>query len=276
MTLVDDRGRLGGQLNLVDAFAVVVVLLLIPLAFAAYLLFRTPLPKLSTVTPASLVEGHDQRIELAGTNLRPFMRVTLNSVPAKSFLIGSTTYALVDLPDLKPGIYDVVLYDHVREVDRLPSALTVVPVVTDVELDVVGSFKSPLAGSGFRPKTGDRFPPSGTAIAEVLAADPPTAGDLQLRVGDQTIRVPLAGQQLPATLRVKCHTSRRPDGMVQCLVPGASILDASTVVAPDAVLMLPSSSGAVAFQISSVRAADPAAPGAPGGPGAKEAKSHER
>src|ERR1700676_3262087 len=134
MTFVDDRGRLGGQLNLIDAAAAVVILLLIPLAFSSYVLFRTPPPKLLTVSPARLVESHDQRVEIDGTNLRPFMRASFNTVPAKSFLIGSTKYALVDLPHLEPGTYDVVLYDHAQEVDRLPNALTVVPMVTDVEL----------------------------------------------------------------------------------------------------------------------------------------------
>jgi hypothetical protein len=254
MTFVDDRGRLGGQLNLIDAAAAVVILLLIPLGFSSYVLFRTPPAKLLTVSPARLVESHDQRVEIDGTNLRPFMRASFNTVPAKSFLIGSTKYALVDLPDLEPGTYDVVLYDHAQEVDRLPNALTVVPMVTDVELELVGSFKMPPAGLGGQLKTGDKFPPTGNAIAEVVAVEPPSAGSLRLRAGEEVLQVPLAERELPATLRVKCHTSLRQDGMVQCLVPGVSMHEAPTVVAPDAVLMLSSASGVVAFQIRGVRA----------------------
>ena len=128
VTLIDERGRIGGRVNVVDAAAAVVVLLLIPLALGAYLLFRTPTPTLTKVVPAALLEGPDQRLEIDGKNFRPFMRVSFDTIPAKSFLLGSTKYALVDVPDLKPGAYDVVLYDYMREVARLPKALTVAPI----------------------------------------------------------------------------------------------------------------------------------------------------
>ena len=139
-TLIDDRGRVGGRINVVDLAAAIVVLALVPLAFAAYALFRTPAPTLSRITPATLFQGQPQRIEIDGTNLRPFMRVSIDTVPARSFLLGSTKYAIVDLPDLRPGSYDVVLYDYMQEVARLRNALTVAPVPTDVELDVDGAF----------------------------------------------------------------------------------------------------------------------------------------
>ena len=100
MTLIDDRGRIGGRLNVIDAAAAIVLLLLVPLAFAAYLLFRTPTPSLARVVPATLLEGPDQRLEIDGENLRPFMRVSFNTTPAPSFLLGSTKYALVGVPDL--------------------------------------------------------------------------------------------------------------------------------------------------------------------------------
>ena len=111
-------------------------------AYGAFLLFRTPRPTIVSVVPATLLEGSRQRLEIDGTNLRPFMRVSFDTTPAKSFLIGSTKYALVDLPDLKPGTYDVVLYDYMQEVARLPKAFTVAPLATDVQLEVIGAFKS--------------------------------------------------------------------------------------------------------------------------------------
>jgi hypothetical protein len=251
MTLLDDRGRVAGRVNLVDAVAAIVILVLIPVAYGAYLLFRTPPPKMLSVSPAKLFEGHNQRVEIEGTNLRPFMRASFNTTPARAFLIGSTKYALVDVPDLKPGTYDVVLYDYAREVDRLPNALTVVPMVTDVRLEVVGSFKLPPDTLAAQLKIGDKFPPTENAIAEVVAVGALVQGDLRLRVGDEMLRVPLNQRDLPATLRVKCYTARKPDGTLQCMVPGP---DEPTVVAPDAVLTLSSPQGWVSFQISTVRA----------------------
>ena len=251
MSLVDDRGRVGGRVNLIDAAVAVVILALIPVAYGAYMLFRTPPPKLASVSPATLFEGHNQQVQIEGTNLRPFMRASFNTIPARSFLIGSTTYAFIDVPDLAPGTYDIVLYDYKQEVDRLPKALTVVPMVTDVELEVVGAFKSPPDGLAAHLKSGDTFPASGNAIARVSSVGAPAPGNLRLRVGDETIRVPLSQRELPATLRVKCYTARRPDGTVQCLVPGPN---EPTVVAPDAVLTLSSAEGWVSFQIAAVRA----------------------
>ena len=44
MTVLDDRGRLGGRLNIVDAVIAILLLVLIPVAYGAFLLFRSPAP----------------------------------------------------------------------------------------------------------------------------------------------------------------------------------------------------------------------------------------
>jgi len=187
-----------------------------------------------SVSPVRLFEGTTKRLEIDGANLRPFLRVSLNSTPAKSFLIGSTKYALVDLPDLKPGEYDVVLFDAVREVARLPKALTVAPMVSDVEAGsrrriqagvrlIVGAAKSRRQSSRRPEKRSRRSLPPGA----------PTAGDLRLRVGADTISVPLRQLVWPATLRVKCYTAHKPDGgPCQCIVPTGSGNDDSNGCRP--------------------------------------------
>ena len=222
MTLIDDRGRVGGRFNLVDAAVAFVLLLLVPLAFGAYLLFRTPTPTLTRVVPAALVEGPDQRLEIDGANLRPFMRVSFDTIPAKSFLLGSTKYALVDVPDLKPGAYDVVLYDYAREVARLPKAVTVAAMATDVELEVTGAFKAPPEAFVAQLKVGDKFPPV-HPVADVITVGGPAAGDLRLRIGDETIAVPLSRRDLAATLLVRCATVR-----------GAGVMSAAVVAVVEA------------------------------------------
>ena len=269
MTGLDDRGRVGGRFNLVDAIAALVLVVLIPVAYGAYLLFRTPAPTLVSVVPATLVEGSKQRVEIDGANLRPFMRVSFGTTPAASFLLGSTKYALVDLPELKPGAYDVVLYDYMQEVARLPKALTIAPIATDVELEVVGAFKSPSDALASTLKAGDRFPPGANAIAEVIAVGAPTAEDLRLRVGGETVRVASTQRELPATLRVKCYSVREPDGTARCVVPTA---DERIAVAPDALLVWSTPQGPVLFQIASARAPKassptPDKPDKPGKPG---------
>ena len=53
MTVLDDRGRLAGRVNVVDAVAAIILLVLIPVAYGAFLLFRTPAPTLASVEPAT-------------------------------------------------------------------------------------------------------------------------------------------------------------------------------------------------------------------------------
>src|SRR5687767_11350990 len=103
MSLVDDRGRVGGRINLIDAIAITLVVVLVPVAYGAYLLFRTPAAKLVTVEPATIYQGPNLRVKINGQNLRPFMRVSFGAVQGRTFLIGSTRSAQVDLPDLTPG-----------------------------------------------------------------------------------------------------------------------------------------------------------------------------
>jgi hypothetical protein len=249
--IVDDRGRVGGRFNLVDVAAAIVLFALIPVVLGAYLLFRTPPPALASVSPATVSEAPNQRVEINGANLRPFMRVSFDTIPAKAFLIGSTKYAVIDLPDLKPGVYDVVLYDYMHEVARLRQALTVAPIATDVELEVVGTFKSPPQAPAAQLKVGDKFPSAEHAVVEVRTIGPPAPGDLRLHVGDETVTVPLRRADVAATLLVKCSILRAPDGSVRCTVP---LPDQRVVVAPDAVLTLMTPQGPLVFQIGSARA----------------------
>jgi len=250
MSIVDDRGRVAGRINLIDALAAVVIILMIPMAYGAYLLFRTPQPKLTRIAPATLYEGPNLRVGVFGTNLRPFMRVSFNSTQGRSFMIGSTTNAAVDLPDLPPGTYDVVLFDYMQEVDRLPKALTILPLAPQptVEMEVSGSF---FYGGAMKPiEIGQKFPPQGNAVAEVVSVGTPIPADLRIRSGEVVLGVPVPGQlKIPATLRVKCYVTVGPDGLLRCMFQGPQ---QPSLVAPDSNLTLQGALGWVNFQISDV------------------------
>ena len=183
MAVVDDRGRVGGRVNLIDAVAAFLILLLIPLAFGAYLLFRTPPATLTAVSPPRLYQGSNLRVEVQGENLRPFMRVRFDTLQGRSFMIGGTRGAMVDLPDLDPGVYDVVLYDYMQEVSRLPKALTILPLapVPTVEVRVAGAFKALAAERLKTIKAGDRFLMRGELVAEVVSVGAPTPSSMTLR-----------------------------------------------------------------------------------------------
>jgi len=256
MTLLDERGRVAGRFNVVDLAAVIVLFVLMPFAFALYVLFRTPTPTLINVVPKTLLQAPGQRLEIDGTNFRPFMRVTFNTIPANSFLLGSTKYAIVDVPELKPGVYDVVLYDYMQEIARLSKALTVSPASSEVELEVTGSFKSAPEGFTAQVKAGDKFPAAAPHIAEVVTVGPLVPGELGLRVGDGTVVVPLRQQDLSATLRIRCSSIRMSDGAARCMFPGP---EQPVVVGPAVMLTLPTNAGPVLFQIATARAPKTAA-----------------
>jgi hypothetical protein len=251
MAIVDERGRIAGRVNLIDAFVAVVCVVMIPMAYGAYLLFRAPQPKLTNIAPSTLYEGPNLRIGIGGLNLRPFMRVTFNTTQGRTFMIGSTTNAAVDLPDLSPGTYDVVLFDHMQEIDRLPKALTILPLAPapTVELEVAGSFLY-VGENGKGLAKGVKFPPTGNAVAEAMDIGASIPAGLRIRSGELTLGVPVPGLlQVPATLRVKCYVTSNADGALRCMFPGQQ---APVAVAPDATLPLQGPGGWVNFQVTEV------------------------
>jgi len=137
MALLDDRGRLFGRVNLLDALVGVFVFALVPLAYASWALFRTPAPVIESVVPAEVAAGlADQSIEVHGRHLRPFLRAGVGGTAAR-FLFASSESAQVLLPALPPGTYDLLLLDS-KELARLPNAVTVKPgKVVDIQVRFV-------------------------------------------------------------------------------------------------------------------------------------------
>lgn len=253
MAIVDERGRIGGKVNLIDAVVAFLILVLIPVAFGAYLLFRTPPAKLTAINPSKLLQGPNLRIEVQGENLRPFMRVSFNDQQGKTYQIQSTRGAMVDLPDIGAGTYDIVLYDHMQEVHRLPKALTILPLAPTptVEVEVAGSFKGMSSDRVKGLKPGDKLTSGGSA-AFVLSVGAPVPSAVTMRAGNDTIRVPIKDQtDLPATLRVQCYVVNGSDGTPKCVVPGPV---QQSDVAPGSTLSLAAPDGAwAAFQIDVVK-----------------------
>jgi hypothetical protein len=254
MAIVDQRGRIGGKVNLIDAVAAFLILVLIPVAFGAYLLFRTPPAVLTAVNPKSVHQGPNLQVEVQGENLRPFMRVSFNNMQGRTYMIASTRAALVDLPDVSPGVYDVVLYDHMQEVSRLPKALTVLPLapVPTVDVKVTGTFKGFTVDRLKSIKAGDTFLNAGQQIAEIESVGAPIPSAVTLRAGPTVLQVPLKGQMdIPAVLRLKCFLASNPDGSLKCSVPGAF---QQTDVIPGGTLSLAASGGWATYQIETVLA----------------------
>ena len=126
MPVIDDRGRLFGKLNLIDVITVAVLLGLIPLGYVAFLLFRVPMPIITSIEPTQIRRGDSATLKLRGSGFRPFLVARLGDNESYGFLVQSPTAAEVKVPDIPPGNYDLVLYDQARELVRIPGAVTVI------------------------------------------------------------------------------------------------------------------------------------------------------
>ncbi len=133
MPLIDERGRLFGRINLIDAMVAVVALGLIPLSYGAFLLFRPPLPKIVKVSPRELVEnpvsGEYPRLQLTGENFREALLAVFGPDPrmnSPAFLVASSHQGEVVVPPLPVGTYDLSFVDGGRVLVTLPGALRIV------------------------------------------------------------------------------------------------------------------------------------------------------
>jgi hypothetical protein len=252
MAIVDDRGRMFGRFNPVDVFVFALVAVMIPIAYAAYALFRTPPAKLRSVEPKQFTMGSNNRVRVNGTNLRPFMRVSFNTVQGRTFMIGSTETAEIDVPDLEPGTYDVVLYDYAQEIDRLPKALTILPKAgaPSVTLSVDGAFvglnqaQIDAIRPGLKLTQGDRV------VGTVLAVGAKRPGAMRMRTGGTVIGVDLPGSfDLPAVLDLECSLESSSDGSFRCTAYGPSH---NALVEAESVLSVPIAGTGLNFQVNDV------------------------
>ena len=257
MPVIDDRGRLFGKLNLIDVITVAVVLGLIPLAYGAFLLFRVPIPIITSIEPAQVTQGDSATLKLTGSGFRPFLVARFGVVESYGFLVQSPTIAEVKVPDIPAGNYDFVLYDQARELVRMPGAVTVnairvpsapgpsaparwirpaPPIPPPVmQLRVIGEFigmsrdVAELIRGGLKlsEPVDERWPPRPTMAAEVLSVGATKDGVRRLRVGapTNTITVPAPNEvSVPALILASCRINPNPAPLLSDCWFGDTIL----------------------------------------------------
>jgi Domain of unknown function (DUF4330) len=253
MTIVDERGRLFGRFNLIDAGIAVAALVLVPLVYAAYLLFRPPAMKILSVEPSRLDQGQQPRVRIHGANLRPYLRAQVGHEQPHIFLIQTPTDAEFAMPALPPGTYDLTLYDEVQEVARLKNAITVSapPAGPRVRVRAIGAFFNLDEAAARGITSGRKFPNDAGAIVEVVGVAEPSEDVRRLRpvVGSESIvLVPVPGSwQVPATIRVVCQQDAQHQN---CNVNEVPLSPGTTLAVP----------GGFSFVIDEVRADAPGAP----------------
>jgi Domain of unknown function (DUF4330)/IPT/TIG domain len=222
MALIDDRGRLFGRVNVIDAAIGAMIVALIPLAYASYALFREPQPTLLGVEPRT-VTPTTSLVTIKGQNLRAFLRVSFNQFQGTTFALLSPDSAEVRIPELPPGQYDVVLYDVAREVSRLPGAITVEaapPPNLQASVLIAGQFIGLDDALLAELRTGASLSAVGSRLTVVEVGSP--RGDTRwIQTPNGLAEVPIAsGRQLPALMRAGCTVDDR-----QCKI-GDAIVEA--------------------------------------------------
>ena len=248
MSIIDERGRIFGRLNLVDAAVGMLLLVLLPAAYGAYLLFREPTPKLTGVYPSKLRAGPNLQVEVRGENFRPYMRVSFNSLQGRTFLFNNPKSAVVQLADIPAGKYDVILYDYMQEVARLPGGFTLenppAPPTITVELSGVLTSLTPEMVAKIQP--GHHFPEQGGGGAEVLSVGESEPEVLRIKAGDKsTITVPGKALELPVRVRTDCYIELTAEGALRCSVAGIPL-------GPDANVQYPGLGTTINLRVSEV------------------------
>lgn len=250
MAIVDQQGRLFGRLNLLDAIVALLVLGLIPLSYGAYLLFRTPPPVLTSVTPAELTLGPTMRFSVQGRDLKPYMRVSIGGAQGQSFLFKDTTEAEIEVRGLPPGTYDVVLYDHAQERSRLPKALTIHPsALPDAQVIVAGVF------GNLKPEqvTGLVAGLVIEGVGQVVTVGKAVPHVARIFSSPRYVEVPVPNAQMvPVIVRMGCWV-RSEQGQPECVANSVG-LHASGL------LFLPTPMGTLPFQVAQVRGTQPLVP----------------
>ena len=243
MAIVDEQGRLFGRFNVVDAVVTVFVLGLIPLLYGAAVLFRVPPPTLTGVVPNAVQAGPGGRVTIQGENLRPYMRVSFGTNQAKNFLFKSITEADVELNDMPPGVYDVVLYDVAQEQSRLAKAFTILPAaLPPTRVMLVGVFGNLDAQRAKQVKPGDVV----TGVGTIREIGQPMPSQLRINSSGLIVEIPVENAvMLPAVVESLCEM-RPQTGVPYCVANDSSLQ-------PTVVLMGQHAVGKLPFQIDQLR-----------------------
>lgn len=247
MAIVDERGRLFGRWNLIDLAVLVLVAGLIPLGYAAWVLFREQPPRLVGVTPSLVEQAPEFHLKITGENLRPYMRISAGSQQARDFFFKSTEEAEVPFAALPPGTYDIVLYDQARERFRLPNALTVSPSsLPSTEIVAIGAFGNLDAAGAAQLAAGTKLP----GVGEIVAVGKPVPDLTTVFSGSKLVAVPMRDAlRVPAVVKFTCYI-RAQSGIPYCI-------SSDIILAPNVLLTLPTPLGKTPFQIQRVRSTHP-------------------
>jgi hypothetical protein len=125
------------RINLFDVAVAGFVIVLIPIAYGTWLLFRAPHPLITSVTRVEITREERRiggpnlvaKLKVRGSGLRPMLRATIDGVPAIGLVFETPNSADLLLGAIPAGSHDLILYDGVQEVARAPGTVSIDPPV---------------------------------------------------------------------------------------------------------------------------------------------------
>lgn len=252
--MIDERGRLFGRINLVDGLVAGLILLLIPLGYATYLLFRPATPHIDSVTEAALTKAEDRlnitgsleaKFKVRGGGFTPLMRARIGTVDALAFVFESPSSADVLVGPIPLGAHDLVLYDGIQEVARAKDAISIRPPASmSLSVRAAGWLTGISEATAAALKPGAPMG-EGSPMYQIVALGPVVPGFRRLSVAGSSIYVPVSGTLArKAILTLECN-----DELVQNPCAYGNRPENRT---PPVAINLPWNGGAINFAIEEV------------------------
>jgi hypothetical protein len=163
------------RLNLFDAAIVVFLIMLVPIAYGTYLLFRAPRTVIASVRRVGITQEERRiggpnliaKFKVQGSGLRPLLRASIDEQPAIGFVFENPNSADLLVGRVPPGVHDLILYDGVQEIARAPQSVLIQPAPMPRPATVRLRAVSPSEVMALV-KPGDRDSPFDTAAAAVV------------------------------------------------------------------------------------------------------------
>ncbi len=160
MAVIDERGRVFGLVNLIDAGVAAFVVAALAMVAVGIAVFKLPsAPEVTGAEPASQPGSETMRLVVRGKNFLPFMRVAIQptgvsanavraanlnpKIPVDRYALVKTTEAkfFVESPSLgevwlpptvQPGTYDLVLFSETKQIGLKEAVFTITGNVLEV------------------------------------------------------------------------------------------------------------------------------------------------
>ena len=212
MIVIDSNGRLLGRFNLVDAAAIALLLVLIPIGYATYLLFRPARPVIDSVTRVE-VTGEERRVagslltaklKVKGSGFNPLLRARIGGTETLGFVFENPNSADVLVGLVPVGRHDLVLYDGVQEVARAREAVEI-QNISAPSVRVYGWLTNLSAQRSAELKPGFASDPLAPSAFTIIAL-----GD------EQPARTRVTSSGHPADLPVAGYVERAAEMLMRC------------------------------------------------------------